>query len=79
MPKYPGIAEDYARTFRAQKDMKIDVWLASHASQFRMHEKYKPGDPYNPERFVDPAGFLAAVQELEKAYQDQLGRERNAK
>jgi metallo-beta-lactamase class B len=79
MAKYPGIAEDYARTFRAQRDMKIDVWLASHASQFRMHEKYKPGDAFNPERFVDPAGFLAAVQRLEKGYLDQLGRERGAK
>jgi hypothetical protein len=29
------------------------MWLASHAAQFGLH-KYKPGDPYNPERFVDP-------------------------
>ena len=79
MPKYPTIAEDYARTFLAQKDMKIDVWLASHASQFGMHDKYKPGDPYNPERFVDPAGFLAAVRRLEAAYLNQLARERSAK
>jgi metallo-beta-lactamase class B len=79
MPKYPGIAQDYARTFRAQKDMSIDIWLASHAAQFRMHEKYKPGDAFNPERFVDPAGFKAAVQKLEKAYLDQLARERSAK
>jgi metallo-beta-lactamase class B len=79
MAKYPGIAQDYARTFRAQKDMKIDIWLASHAGQFRMHEKYTPGDAYNPERFVDPAGFLAAVRQLEKTYEDQLARERKAK
>jgi len=79
MPKYPGIAQDYAHTFLAQKDMKIDVWLASHAAQFGMHDKYKPGDPYNPERFVDPAGFLRSVQRLEKAYLDQLARERAGK
>src|SRR6187401_447544 len=66
MPGYPNIAQDYANTFLAQKDMKVDVWLASHASQFRLHDKYKPGDPYNPERFVDPQGYLAAVQRLEK-------------
>src|SRR5262249_3933142 len=78
MAKYPGIAQDYARTFRAQKAMEIDVWLASHASQFGMHEKYKPGDAYNPERFVDPKGFQAAVEKLEKAYLDQLERERSA-
>jgi metallo-beta-lactamase class B len=79
MPKYPGIGEDYARTFKAQKDMPIDVWLASHASQFHLHDKYKPGDSYNPDRFVDPQGFKAAVEELEKTYRAQLARERAAK
>ena len=72
---YRGITDDYARTFIAMKDMKIDVWLASHASQFRMHDKYTPGDPYDPERFVDPSGFLTSVQRLEKAFLDQLAKE----
>jgi metallo-beta-lactamase class B len=79
MAKYPGITEDYARTFKAQKDMPIDVWLASHAAQFKMHEKYKPGDAFNPDRFVDPQGFKAAVEQLEKTYRDQLARERAPK
>jgi metallo-beta-lactamase class B len=79
MKSYPGIGQDYARTFLAQKDMKVDVWLASHASQFRLHEKYKPGDPYSPDRFVDPQGYLAAVQRLEKTYLDQLAKERTGK
>jgi len=79
MPKYPGIGDDYARTFKAQKDMPIDIWLASHASQFKLHEKYKPGDPYNPDRFVDPKGFKAAVEELEKTYREQLAKERAKK
>lgn len=79
MPGYPGIGQDYARTFLAQKDMKVDIWLASHASQFNLHDKYTPGAPYDPGRFVDPAGFLAAVQRLEKAYLDQLARERQGR
>jgi len=79
MPKYPNIAADYARTFREQKAMAIDVWLASHASQFGLHEKYKPGDPYNPERFVDPKGFRTAVEKLEAVYLEQLNRERKSK
>jgi metallo-beta-lactamase class B len=79
MAKYPNIAADYARTFRAQQELNIDVWLASHAGQFGMHEKYTPGDAYNPERFVDPKGFQAAVQRLEKAYLDQLAKERSAR
>ena len=59
--------------------MKIDVWLASHAAQFKLHEKYKPGDAYNPDRFVDPKGFREAVERLEKVYVDQLASERAAK
>jgi len=79
MPAYPGIQQDYARTFAAQRAMAIDVFLASHASQFGLHEKYKPGDPYNPDRFVDPKGYMDAVTRLEKAYLDQVARERAAK
>ena len=59
--------------------MTIDVFLASHASQFGLHEKFKPGDPYNPDRFVDPKGFMDAVVRLEKAYLDQVAKERAAK
>ena len=79
MPNYPTITQDYARTFIAQKDMKVDVWLASHAAQFQMHVKHKPGDPYAPGRFVDPQGFRASVQALEKTYLDQLALERARK
>jgi metallo-beta-lactamase class B len=72
MATYPGIMQDYARTFAAQQAMKIDVFLSSHASQFSMHDKYKPGDPYNRDRFVDPKGFL-------EAYRDQVAKERAGK
>jgi metallo-beta-lactamase class B len=76
MPKYPTIGDDYARTFAAQKALPIDVFLASHASQFRLHDKYKPGDAYDPNRFVDPEGYRAEVERLEKIFSEQLARER---
>lgn len=79
MPKYPTIGDDYARTFAAQKTLPVDVFLASHASQFGMHRKYKPGDAYDPNRFVDPKGYLAAVERLEGIYREQLARERAAR
>ena len=79
MPKFPDIAHAYATTFREQKAMKIDVWLASHAAQFNMHSKYQPGDAYNAERFVDPEGFQASVARLEKLYRDQLAKEQQKK
>lgn len=76
MPGFPEIADAYARTIHEQKEMKIDVWLASHAAQFGMHKKYQPGDEYNPDRFVDPQGFQDAVARYEKIYRDQLEKER---
>ena len=79
MPKYSTIADDYARTFAAQKALPVDVFFASHAAQFGMHDKYKPGDAYNPDRFVDPQGYRAAVERLEKTYLEQLARERAAR
>lgn len=75
MPKFPEIAQAYARTFHDQKETKIDIFLASHASQFDLHKKYSPGDPYRPDRFVDPTGFQSAVAHLEEVYRAQLAKE----
>jgi len=78
-PSYPGIADDYAKTFLVQKDLRLDIFLASHASQFGLHEKHAPGDAYNPERFVDPKGYLEGVQKLETVYLAQVAKERGGK
>ncbi len=75
-PTYPGVAEDFAKTFRRQKAMDIDVWVAAHGSQYGMHRKHSPGQPYSPETFVDPEGFRAAVERLETLYHAQLAAER---
>ena len=79
MPKFPDIAQAYARTFHDQKEMKIDVFLASHAGQFGLHKKYQPGDAYKPDRFVDPQGFQNGVARLEKVYREQLAKEQQGK
>ena len=75
-PTYPGVAEDFAETFRRQKLLPVDVWVASHGSQYGLHEKYKAGQPYDPDTFVDSAGFLAEVERLERVYLEQVAAER---
>ena len=75
-PTYPGVADDFAKTFRRQKAMDIDIWVAAHGSQYGLHRKYRPGQAYGPETFVDPEGFLAAVERLEGLYLEQLELER---
>ncbi|MEZ5364523.1 MAG: hypothetical protein R2748_19870 [Bryobacterales bacterium] len=71
---YPGIAADYAHTFEVQKRLPVDIWVAGHASQYGLHEKFQPGEGYNPERFVDPEGYRAKVAEYEKIFTEQAGR-----
>jgi len=69
---YPGVADDFAKTFRSQKAMDVDVWVAAHGGQYGLHDKYQPGQAYSPETFVDPEGFQAAVERLERLFQRQL-------
>ena len=73
---YPSIAADYAYTFSAMKNIAFDIWLASHASQFNLHEKRKPGDAYNPAAFKDQAGYDEALADLQKQYEEKLRKER---
>lgn len=76
MPGYPDVAKDYAYTLSAMKGLRFDIWLSSHAGQFNLHKKHKPGDPYNPEAFNDRPGYDEAVEELEEAYEKRLKERR---
>ena len=76
MPGFPGITEAYTRTLGRQKQLKPEVWVSSHAGHFNLHQKYKAGDPYDPNRFVDPDGYQAKIQFYEKLFNAQLQRER---
>ncbi|HMD48052.1 MAG TPA: subclass B3 metallo-beta-lactamase, partial [Bryobacteraceae bacterium] len=76
-PKYPKIVQDYARTFQAQKELPCDIFLTSHAGQFGLLAKWHPGDPYDPNRFVDPDGYARAVERSENRYLRQLQEERD--
>jgi metallo-beta-lactamase class B len=72
---YPAIAADYAYTLKAMKNISFDLWLSSHASQFDLHQKHKPGDTYNPEAFRDQAGYNAALEDLQKDYNEKMKQE----
>lgn len=75
MPTYPDVGKDYAYTLDVMKKLEFDIWLSSHASQFKLHEKYKPGDAYNPGAFNDRKGYDSAMNELQKAYFKKLNGE----
>jgi metallo-beta-lactamase class B len=69
---YPDIQKDYAYTFTAMKNISFDIWLSSHASQFNMHTKHKPGEAYNPSAFIDDEGYDAELSDLQEQYVKKL-------
>jgi metallo-beta-lactamase class B len=66
---YPGIVDDYRRTFELQKRLHPDIWVAAHGSQYGMAAKHRAGS------FVDPAGYLKAVARHERLFLEQLKAE----
>jgi metallo-beta-lactamase class B len=77
LPTYPGIAEDYAKTFRVLRSLPCDVFLGAHGGYYGMLDKYtllQKGVKPNP--FIDPSGYRAFVDDAEKTYLSQLAREK---
>jgi metallo-beta-lactamase class B len=72
IPSYPEIATDYAYTLKAMKKISFDIWVASHASQFELHTKHKPGDAYNPAAFIDQLGYDTAINDYQKQYEEKI-------
>jgi metallo-beta-lactamase class B len=75
---YPGIADDYRRTFIVLKGLPCDVFLGAHGAYFGMLEKLeriKSGATENV--WVDPKGYQAAVAEREQAFETALKRQEN--
>jgi len=72
MPGYPDVAKDYAYTLESLEGIHFDIWLSSHASQFGLNDKRKPGDGYHPETFIDPDGYRSAIDHLKEEYLKRL-------
>jgi metallo-beta-lactamase class B len=76
MPAYPNVGQDYAYTLKTLQTLQFDLWVASHASQFQMHNKRKPGDQYNPQAFADRPGYEASINAIKRDYEKRLKEER---
>jgi metallo-beta-lactamase class B len=79
-PKYPRVATDYAETFATLKNIKADVFLASHGQFFDLKEKaakLRAGAKPNP--FIDPAGYRSFIARMTKSFEDKLKAEKAGK
>lgn len=73
---YPGIEQDYQRTFRQLKNLPCDVFLGAHGAYFDMLEKLKKLQAATSQNvWVDPNGYQAAVAERKAAFEKELTRQ----
>ena len=56
-PTYAGVADDFAATYQKQKALDIDIWVAAHGSQYNLHDKWGPGNPYESEHLRRSGGI----------------------
>jgi metallo-beta-lactamase class B len=74
---YPGIAEDFERSFRLLRGLRCDVFLASHGSFFDLGEKARAlASGSGPNPFVDPKGYTDFLDRTEREFREKLEREK---
>lgn len=73
---YPGIAEDYAKTFAVLQSLPADIFLGAHGAYFGLKAKYEKmqGGAANP--FIDPAGYKSYVSERAATFQKEWTRQK---
>jgi metallo-beta-lactamase class B len=75
-PSYPGIRQDFERTFEVLDTLEPDVFLAAHASFFNLAEKrarQAAGEDPNP--FIDPEGYERLNARKKKDFEDAVAKE----
>jgi metallo-beta-lactamase class B len=76
---YPGIVEDYRKTFQTARGIIADVFLAPHPEMFKMEEKRPLIGKYagiNP--FIKAAEYHTFLRNAEKAFEDGLAKQKAA-
>jgi metallo-beta-lactamase class B len=72
---YPGIADDYRKTFALLKKLPCDIFLGAHGAYFNMIGKLAKVEQAGESVWIDPEGYKAAVAEREKAFEAELRKQ----
>jgi metallo-beta-lactamase class B len=72
---YPGIADDYRKTFALLKKLPCDIFLGAHGGYFNMAEKLARARQGGESVWIDPAGYKAGVAERERAFESELRKQ----
>jgi metallo-beta-lactamase class B len=74
-PQYPGIVEDYRRSFALLRTLEADVFLAPHAEQFGLEAKRTRLKAGGANPFIDPGEVSRRVAASESDFRRELARQ----
>jgi metallo-beta-lactamase class B len=78
-PSYPGIADDYRRTFAVLESLTPDIWLAPHNEAYALDAKLARAKTEGIAAWVDPEGYKRFVAGKKQQFESALRRENAAK
>jgi metallo-beta-lactamase class B len=73
---YPGIAEDFRRSFATYKSLKCDVFLGDHGEHFGMLEKVARMAKEGDKVWVDPEGYRTTIEAGDRAFEKYVAEEK---
>jgi metallo-beta-lactamase class B len=73
---YPGIVEDFEKTFKVLKSLPCDYFLGAHGSYFDMETKYAQLKAGVSTVFIDPVGYKNYVADRERAFRKELAKQK---
>src|SRR5262249_17657771 len=65
-PTNPTIVEEYTRGFKVMHSLPCDVPLGSHPGMYNMAAKYSKIAAGGPNPYIDPAGYKAEIDLVER-------------
>jgi metallo-beta-lactamase class B len=74
-PSYPGIADDYRRSFRLLESLKPDIFLGAHVGVFDMDAKRPRAASEGAKAWVDPEGYARYVAKSKENFEGLVARE----
>jgi metallo-beta-lactamase class B len=69
-PLYPGVANDFVRTFKTLNSLPCDVFLTEHGWDCDLAGKMKRLDFGDANPFIDPDGYHRYLAGAEKRFED---------
>ena len=72
---YPGIAQDFADTFRVLRSLPCDIFLGAHGGYFRLKTKLPRLAQSGPQVFLDATGYQAFVTRNEADFEAAVKKE----